>query len=549
MASVHTSEILAVITATEWVTTPTDTVLYMALYGGMYQDSDNLSGAYVHYQGRIKSDVVLDKKIGVSFWNENSEIDFGYLDIAVEDQDPDLINYSVNVHTANVDIYRIHRADGTVQNGLELIGSARSSDIGFTNESTIRFRLDSTLQGAFDAPINSLYYDGTYPHLEGKPYPIAWGSILDVEQLLPSVFVDDVYLLYHITDVEISSFDSDIYDRGVALVEGTSGFVATDYGFILTQNPDGKLTAGKVTLIDPEDTANELAGLFRMIRMVMTRTGVWSNVHEADLTGLETDIGMGNAYPQYFTQKVVSVDKYLDDIFAGTGGWYYVDELSEIHFGRLECPDVATPTINFTDANVIGTIKIEDDNAPGLSTRLSYGENPGVYDQDEIAGYVSNADRLAMTNPEYTVETTAPVLSFYDKAASRDPIKLALSYGTSITVPGAWTADTTVVTADSTDATADGYNPGSTVNQTSTELAQTEIDRWWNDLYHKPRHFYTFDILINDTLFDASPLAHLGEVCTLQSDRFYALATAKNLVIRRTRYNYFSGLLTIEGWG
>ena len=341
MASVHTSEILAVITATEWVTTPVDTVLYMAIYGGMYQDSDNLSGDYVHYQGRIKSDVILDKKIGVSFWNENSAIDFGYLDIAVNDQDPDLIDYSVNVHTAEVDIYRIHRADGT----LELIGSARSSDIGFTNEATIRFRLDSTLQGALDAPINSLYYDDTYPHLEGKPYPIAWGPILDVEQLLPSVFVDDVYLLYHISDIEISSFDSDIYDRGIALVEGTSGFDPTDFGFILNQNPDGKLTAGKVTLIDPEDTASELAGLFRMIRMVMTRTGIWSNVHEADLTGLEIDIGMGDAYPQYFTQSVVSVDKYLDDIFAGTAGWYYVDEFSEIHFGRFEDPDAATPRL------------------------------------------------------------------------------------------------------------------------------------------------------------------------------------------------------------
>jgi len=67
----------------------------MAIYGGMYQDSDNPSGDYVHYQGRIKSDIILDKKIGVSFWNENSAIDFGYLDIAVNDQDSDLIDSPV----------------------------------------------------------------------------------------------------------------------------------------------------------------------------------------------------------------------------------------------------------------------------------------------------------------------------------------------------------------------------------------------------------------------------------------------------------------------
>ena len=548
MGSVHTSEILAVITATEWVTTPGDVVLYMAIYGGMYEDAVNPSGPDIHYDGRIKADIILDKKIGVSFWNENSAIDFGYLDIAVNDQDSALIDYSINVHTANVDIYRIHRDDGS----LELIGSARSSDIGFTDENTIRFRLDSTLQGAFDAPINTLFYDDTYPHLEGKPYPIAWGSILDVEQLLPTVFVDDVYLLYHVTDVEIESFASDVYDRGVALTESAEFVPSADlHGFTLNQNPDGIITCGQITLVDPEDTANNLGGLFSMVRMVATRAGIWGNVHEADLTTLELEIGMGGAYPQYFTQRVVSLGTYLDDIFAGTAGWYYVDEFSEIHFGRLTDPDAATPTLAFTDANVIGHIKVEDDKAPGLSTRLSYGENPGVYGQDELAGYVSSADRLAMTNEAYTVETAGPVLSFFDKAASREPIKLALSYGTSIAVPGPWSADTTDVTADSTVAKADGYNVGSTVNKTSTEVAQIEVDRWFTDLYQKHRHFYSYDIMINDPLFDSisMPLAHLGEVCTLQSDRFDLLATAKNLLIRRTRYNYFSGLLTIEGWG
>ena len=83
MASRYSSEIIAVITAEEWDVAPAVTTLRVAIYGGIYEDTENPSGDAVHYQGRIKSDVILDKKIGVSFWNEESEIDFGFIDIAI----------------------------------------------------------------------------------------------------------------------------------------------------------------------------------------------------------------------------------------------------------------------------------------------------------------------------------------------------------------------------------------------------------------------------------------------------------------------------------
>lgn len=550
MASRYSSEILAVITAIEWISTPGETVLRMALYGGMYQDTENPTGDPIHYQGRIKGDVVFDRKIGVAFWEENSEIDFGYIDLAMEDQDAELTDFATNVHTASVDLYRVNRSDVS-EAELELIAVARSSDIGFTNEDTIRFRLESILQGSFDTPINALYYDDTYVEHEGKPYPIAWGKILEVHQLLPTLFVDPVYLLYHVTDLEITSFDSGVYDRGIELTElSPVEFVAADYGFTLNQNPDGKITAGRLTLVDPEDTSNEFLGLFRFVRLAMTRAGIWSNVDQAELTALESTINMGTAFPQFITQRVVSLQDFMNEIFNGVSSWYYVDELSEIHFGQLSDPDVAVPTLDFTDADVIGDIKVEDDKAPGLSTRLDYAESPGAYGDDEIAGGVTNDDRFSMTNDIHTVETTETIIPFFQKAAIREPIKLALSYGSAIEVSGGvWTADDNTWTADSIVYKADGYGPGVTEFQTATQLAQREVDRWWSELYHVHRHFFTFDVQINDPLFDDSPLPQLGEICTLQSDRFDLLETAKNILIRRVKFNFSTGLLTIEGWG
>ena len=95
MVDRYTSEILAVVTATESDLQPSESVvLRLALYGGLYADTENPSGPDQHYLGRIKSDVVFNKKIGLRFWQEDSGIDFGHLDIAVEDQDLDLIDFN-----------------------------------------------------------------------------------------------------------------------------------------------------------------------------------------------------------------------------------------------------------------------------------------------------------------------------------------------------------------------------------------------------------------------------------------------------------------------
>lgn len=546
MADRFSSEIVAVITATEWDTEPDETVLRIALYGGVYADTVNPTGPAVHYNGRIKSDVILRKRIGVSFWNEDSSIDFGYLDIAIEDQNAAFVQFARYVTIATVDIYRVNLSDAT-EDQLSLLSSSRCSDIGFVDEDTIRLRLESILQGGFNAPINSLYYDATYPELEGKPYPIAWANITDPNQIMPTIFVDPIYLTYHFTDLDIVSFDGDVYDRGIVLTDPT-GYIPAAYGVELQNNPDGRITIGAVTLDDPEDPGNDFTGLYRFFRLAFTRAGLWSNVDTLELGSLVTAIGKGDIYPEFFTQEVVDLERFVGDVFRGVGAWHYVDELSEIHFGLLTDPDVESPTLAFTDAHVIGDIKVEDDKAPGLSTRISHGQSPGKYGQDELAGGVSNADRLLLAHDIYTAATTEPVIPFYEKASAREPTHLLMSYSEEVFVETSWRADTTAITADDTDATADGYAPGGTPT-TSIALAQNEVDRWWADLYPRRRRFYSFNISMEDPLFNDNGVPQLGEFFTLQSETFDLLETEKNLLLRGVTHNYSQNLITFEGWG
>ncbi len=550
MVDRYSSEIVGVVKAVEWDVFPATPILRIALFGGMYEDPDDTGSLPLHYQGCIKSDVHFKKHIGIEFWKEKSGIDFGYLDIALEDQSDDFIDFGKHVIVATVELYRVNLSSPG-ENQLEILAVAQTSDIGFNDGNTLRLRLESILQGGFEAPINELYYGYEYPHLDGKPYPIAWGLITDPQQVLPTIEVDQTTLLYHITDLEIDSFESGVYDRGWLLTQesGTSGsFNPTLHGFTLNQNPDGRLTAGQVLLFDPYDTGSHLHGLYRFLRLAMTRAGVWDYANQDEIVQLETDINFGDLFPQYFTFAITSLKSFLSEVFAGVTGWYYVDELTEIHFGRMTDPDVeSAPPYNFTDSSVVGKIKVEDDKAPGLSNRLSYAYNPGAYDENDLAGGVNW--RVEITNTDYIV--TAFPMGFL-----------------------LWTADDASWTADDIVHTADGY-AGQKLFFTSIAywqvavirepirinlpyytdgspsafvLAQAEVNRWWNELYHVRRRFYTFSVKLNDNMFTTA-LPQLGEFCTLQSDRFKLIDTPKNLFIRGMEFNYSKNLLTIEGWG
>ncbi len=552
----YSSEVVAVITAQEYENAPTTPVLRCAVFGGMYDDPDNPSNPPTHYQGNIKSDVIFKKQIGIEFWREESAIDFGYLDIAMEDQKDDFIDWGKNVLVATVEFYRVNLSSPS-DDQLSILARARTADIGFQDDFKMRLRLESILQTGFDSAINERFYGYEYPHLTGKPYLIAWGLISDPWQLLPTIEVDPTQLLYHVTDLEIDSIEGFVYDRGIALTDQTPNdeFDPTTYGFVLNQNPNGKITCGRVLLKDPEDTANHLHGLFRFVRLAMTRTGIWSFANEAELTQLETDIGMGEHYPHFFSDREVSLDSFLKRIFAGVTGWYYVDEVSEVHFGRMTDPAVASavPYV-FTDANIRGKFKVEDDKAPGLTVNLSYAYNPGFYDVDEVAGGVYGSDRVIITTERYVVNSEGYYNLFLWTADETD-----------------WTADGSVDADSSSLITADGFKyevfvePGENTYWVRTEvripvilplayseyaftLAEAEVTRWWSDLYYTRRRFYTFSVQLNDDQFEAG-LPQLGEVCSLQSNRFKLINEPINLFVRRLEFNFSKNLLKIEGWG
>lgn len=498
----YTSEVLVVM-AVGYPSGP-PAPYYASLYGGMYTDPDNPSSDKIHYPARIKSDVNFSKRIGVGFWNEESSIDFGFIDLAVNDQNAGWSSVAAGGLVASLRFYRVDE-----EGELSELAYARSQDIGWIDENTIRMRLDTPWETEFSAPINAKYYNSSYPTLEGKPYPILFGTLVDPEQLIPTIEADNTTLEYHVSDIAELTYDGNVYDKGVIV-----SYNEEDYGFTLNFNPSGRITGGEITSDDTVDTGNLLVGLDRVYRMAFTRAGLYANVNTTELATLKTDIGFGDLFPFFNSTQVVSLSGFLTQTLMGVAGWYYVDEFREIHFGRLTDPgDVVTPDFDFTDNDMVGTISVDDDLAPGLSTRASYANSPGAYSTDELAGIITGAERdvLVLTDQVVTRATTSS--TYWAAASSREPTPIAL-----------------------------------TQDATSQSLAQDELDRWWDDLYDVRRRFYTFTVPINNSEFNTVQ-PQLGDVCSLQSDRFDLLATPKNLLIRGLLFNYSNNLLTIEGWG
>ena len=283
-----------------------------ALYGGMYPASPG-SSFIVHWEGRVKSDVSFSKRIGVDLWKEESAVDFGYLDIAVNDQSAEWVALGQSALVGGVTFYRVDEAGA-----LSILAEARTSDIGWADEDTIRLRLESPLAGGFDAPINDKYFDSTYPHLEGKPYPIVRGISTDPQQVLPALEVDGTTLEYDLADEDILSLTT-VYDRGVSV-----SFTATTYGFTLSANPDGRITAGSVAMLDPV-VVGLLVGLFKIVRLAATTTGIWGNVDEAELTQLMSDTELnGNYHPFFATDKVLSFSDFLKIVLKNEIGRAHV---------------------------------------------------------------------------------------------------------------------------------------------------------------------------------------------------------------------------------
>lgn len=94
---------------------------------------------------------------------------------------------------------------------------------------------------------------------------------------------------------------------------------------------------------------------------------------------------------------------------------------------RLKAP-AAIADVEVFERQVLN-IRFEDDTAPGLSTRMHYGENHVQHSDDDMSGITDPALRAELSNGVRVATSTVALHAFYAAASGRPPLDSMLSEG------------------------------------------------------------------------------------------------------------------------
>lgn len=510
---------------------PMSTIYNVSSHGYKSPDSP-----YYFAPPRLKSNVTFEKSIGTVFWGEQSSVDFGNIDISIEDDGADEIAGTevrwVEWAKSNLNpqvVISLVQSDGTLLH----IATADTEDVYFPDDRTIRVKLIAKHQRRLERFINDYLPDTVDEDVRSLPVPIYLGggsstggspydpATVEPQNHVPALLVDEANLRYVATSLDILSTvpsSAFVMDRGVTLREGaTPGFTLVDNGFELTNNPDGNITFtwfapedGGVD--DPLDTGNVLGGPFRICRWAVSRAGIDTATHfpaEVDFPNLYPAGFSFTQVPQVYYGSEVSARQLLNDVILNLSGWWYVDELGNFQFGKLVNPDGETPVQAYTDVEMVGGISARVDRAPGLSNLMKFAWNPGFYDIGNLAGSVTLGRKRKLSQEWQQVKTAATIPATYEPNQGNKPMTLY---------------------------TGGQFRAG----------AQTEVDRRWTDYYSGIRRFYRFTIPLRGGV----TLPELGDVVTIQSERAELLEYgALPVLVRRMKFDLGAGLIDIEGWG
>lgn len=486
---------------------------------------------------RLKNNVTFEKSIGTVFWGNRSGVDFGNIDIAIEDGGIDSIageevrwvEWAKENLNPQVTI-SVELGDGTLLH----LATADTTDIFFPDSETIRVKLQAKHSRALQEYIND-YFDTSYDgDVQGLPVPIYLGSgaiggggydpsTFAPNTHVPAVLVDEANLRYVAAQSDLVDGSPSAYfvlDAGTVLREGESpGFTLWENGFELTSNPEDPITFVWVAdqgggVEDPYETGALLQGPFRICRWAVGQAGIDLDEFFPGETSFPDLIPSGfgldeEQVPLLYYGSEVTAEKILDDCVLNLCGYWYVDELGFFDFGFFDAPEGITPSFAYTDVEMIGDIASTADRAPGLSALMEFSYSPGAFDIGNMAGSVSNVRRRRLSQEWRQAVTTEAIPEVYSRARGNEPMKF--------------------------------YNGG----QNRPEVLD-ELNRRWSEYYSGVRRFYDWSIPLRGN----EVLPELGDVGTIRSERAELLAYGDlPLVLTRIKYDLGKGLIHLRGWG
>ena len=223
----------------------------------------------------------------------------------------------------------------------------------------------------------------TYYALEGQPRPLTIGRAYSVRPVLAKRSNNE----YHVHDSKADDI-REVYDNGIVVSKNEH-----TKGFTLSVDPAGLIVAD----VNGAEIVGGTAVAWRLweaIQWVFDKRGI-TNYLLSDLTDIYADKARLIGYYQDNSTNI-SVRELIKRICDSFTGWFYADESGNIRFGYLDEPKVvADKSINKN--NVIDGIKVFDDLAPNITTKIGSDRNWYVYDVDQIAAGATDQNRTNLS--------------------------------------------------------------------------------------------------------------------------------------------------------
>jgi|GEM_PF-6374920 hypothetical protein len=347
--------------------------------------------------------------------------------------------------------------------------------------------LDKPIQdNLFPASETSITGSGTntYYALENQPRPICFGNTVKSIKPVSAKRSNNEYICH---DEDVYTIQT-VYDNGVSVTYTHYG-----EGFTLSTDPAGIIT---VTLRGQENNANtNRIRYFNEVIDYLLDVRESISYSSSDVSSINSDKGYNYQYYQdnNTNRTIREVIQWLSDSHSG---WFYADEDGVIRFGYLDEPAVSQD-VEIGQYDVIGNIKVFDDTAPNIKTRVGGNRNWYVLNADDIASSVTQQVRLELSSQWQNVTEGASSLdSFY--------------------------TDTGEV-HDALCSLAD---------------AQDEADHV-TDLYSQRRKFYQFTSAVD---------AEIGQTVELTYPRF-GLDSGVNLLVLGREIDFINNTYTLTLWG
>lgn len=355
-----------------FVTEPAGT-LNFDLFGAPYLP-ERTGPVNTAFKPRLVGDLRYTVRVNAWPWRGSTSIGIGSVEVANDDgaldtwREMEWRDRFVTLKLHDTDYEYLPYVNPSIEGGADTLLVAIVERMEVVSESVMRLVLRDPVPDLYK-PFTSTYAvnsPDTTPDAQYRTVPIAFGNPLQCQPVL----IDSSTFAYDLSDTALTAV-SEVYINGVAQSTASPTYSASGTGFTLPAEASGRVTADPQSIATP-DFDDLISSITDRVTTVTFDTVTQTAINALAYSGTTYRYG-------YYVDEPTNPAKILDWACSSWGGWWWVNRLGNVQFGRLLSPDTLLENklnTSLSDARDLSTWESTSNatasyNAVGLDGKIS----------------------------------------------------------------------------------------------------------------------------------------------------------------------------------